>query len=241
MTFRTYPDFGAAQSGTIAPDIDIAELAARMGSPVTWRRDGRVLSLTNFSPDADGWVLSSGGATVEIASSDYIYSGDASCHLFTTVNPPATGNIYKRIPIPSSARIGLEAMICENVGVDHDVYFTLYRKVDNANYTKAGVKIEMITGRAYYLNNVGAYVLFYTRPAAYTREMNHNFKLVVDFANTTYLRFFTDDVLVEMPYIPQNIVGALDIMVFEINITPHVAGGLINIFVDNTIITCSEY
>lgn len=239
---RTYPDDGATQSTYIAPDIDMAELAARLGSPVTWRRDGRVLSLTNFSPDADGWILSSGGATVEIASSDYIYSGDASCHLFTAVNPPATGNIYKRIPLPTSSRLGLEVMLCEYVATNHKVELTIYRAVNPTTTARARVQIDLLNGTISYFDSAGAYQLFYTKASGgFSREMNHNFKLVADFENNTYLRMFADDVLTEMPFVLNNFVGAIDTAMFEIAVVPQAVDGLINIYIDNAIITSSEY
>jgi hypothetical protein len=239
MGFRSYPDFGVVPSGSMAPDIDMAELAARLGSPMTWRRDGRVLSLTDFCPSRNGWVFSDPVLTAIVAS-NYAYIGGASVRCKSTyVGVGVT--IYRRMPLASNTRIGLEMMICEEVGISHELKFTIGRQISPTEIARGVIWVKTLNSTIYYVDSVGNLQLCYTRPMPFIKGINHNFKLVVDFTTLKYVRFFADDIEIKLDATMQtSLSSASDQMYFEITGWA-LPATIVNFYIDNAIITCAEY
>ena len=240
MTFRSYPDFGVAPSDSIASDIDIAELAARLGTNLKWRRDGRVLVSSNFSPGRDGWIFGLGTAEMEILASNYVYSGESCVHAWSTANP-AQRFLTKTLPLSPSTKLGLEVMICEHPTFDHIFNLTIMRQATVAVVDTGSIRMNMAAGTIEYLDNAGAWIQFYTLGGPpFANGYWHNFKLVCDFENNTYVRAYADDILIPMGFLLYDALGFVDNMFFEIGATA-AAQSNINCYLDNAIITSTEF
>ena len=237
---RTYPDNGVALSDNIAPDVDLAELAARLGSPMTWRRDGRVLSLTNFSPSMDGWKKDLGDPEIAVwGNEDRIYSGGASLHAWSTV-AAQDRSICKTIPGIATSRIGLECMFCEETTHHHILEMTVRNRYNALSSWEGILRIDLQNGLVYYLNSAGAWILCYTHGRPYLQPDYHNFKLVVDFTKGRYVRAHTDEVQIPLnvPLFTTPIVS--DCLYFSLNAGAKL-GQFNDCYWDNVIITASEY
>ena len=62
---RGHPDWWIQTGQFSFADIDTAELAVRIGSPITLHRSGRVIYLTGFEIDVNDWTFFSGGVGAE--------------------------------------------------------------------------------------------------------------------------------------------------------------------------------
>jgi len=240
MTFRSYPDFGVAPSDSITADVDMGELAARMGSPMTWRRDGRVLALTNFSPGMNGWAKDLGDTEIEILQQgNRVYSGSSSLHAWSLI-AGQDRSIYKTIPGLATSRIGLECMFCEDF-LHHHLLELRIRNRRNALTSWEGIlRVDLENGLVYYLNNAGAWVLCYTHGRPYLQPVFHNFKLVVDFTTGQYIRAHTDEVQINLniPMFATAVVS--DFLYFSLTAGSK-AGILVACYWDNVIITAAEH
>jgi len=87
---------------------DMAELAARLGSPVSFIRSGEVLFLDDFACGLNGWTKTWVPADGNILpSNERVVTGGVSGYLVsgTGANPIAT--LYKLFPLPTISKLGL--------------------------------------------------------------------------------------------------------------------------------------
>lgn len=150
---RTYPDYGAYDSTIITPDIDLAELGARLGTP-RFRREGRVLVWADFSPNLDGIEANAPGGGVQIIrSANFAFIGEASLLFFGI--PGNTPFIDRTVPNTDSLRMGLECSIYNAVGfnmVTLEIQYYL-----PTNLWKTAIRIRGDTGQIQYLNSLGGW------------------------------------------------------------------------------------
>lgn len=122
----TRPDNSVYPSTVVSSDVDLAELAARLGSPSRIRRSGRVVLLDNFISSA-GWEISVSGA-----GGCNIYSEYEHLHPFT---PPGmlvmesgagggSSGIKTTYPCVSTSVIGAELVYMWDIGTSM-VRFTM--------------------------------------------------------------------------------------------------------------------
>lgn len=150
---RTYPDYGAYDSTIISPDIDIAELGARLATP-RFRREGRVLVFADFSPNLDGIEPNAPGGGVQIIrSGNYAFIGEASL-LFYGV-PGNTPFIDRTIPITDSLRIGLECAIYNAISTNMVTLEIQYYLIDRL--VKTAVRVKGDNGEIQFLDSAGVW------------------------------------------------------------------------------------
>lgn len=128
---------GTVPIGPVYTSTDIAELAARLGSIVTFDRRGNVLWFEDFENTLGAWTTHYSGIGGSVAlSTTRARSGSFSAKLVTG---NVTGNevwISRSFPLPSSDRLGFE------------VSFTI---VEQMATIKFQIKIDAINGNAYWL------------------------------------------------------------------------------------------
>lgn len=171
----TYPDWGAYQSNVISPEGDLGEVIARLGGP-RYRREGRILSYADCSPNLDGWKLSTPGVTIwtEYGNS---YVGIASIHAF---GPSSASPYVKRwIPMTISRRIGLEFFTYQ----ENTQNSLVYAEIEFLNGTQgylARFSLNGATGDIYYWNNSGGWTFLTTTNVIQMINNWYNFKMVAD-------------------------------------------------------------
>jgi hypothetical protein len=113
------PDWGGIyNSQQFYPLFDMAELAARLGSPITYDRRGSLIWHYDFT-DGIGDVgpagVLGGGVVLE---ADVWEHPPFCCELFTGASAISQASIERRIPIPQSLRVGFQASLRVGPGVD---------------------------------------------------------------------------------------------------------------------------
>ena len=180
---RSYPDWGVVPSSFIPADIDNAELAARLESPDAYRREGRVVALTDFSPSTGGWTPVS-NAYISAAKS---YVGSSSMFLNGSFGDNCL--LEKWLPGFTSSKIGLSFYGQINTWYTHYLYVQI-QLVSLAWYRYARIRADFDLFTLAFLNVVGGYTDFYANNDI--RGLNRwiNFKLIADFETRTYSRFY---------------------------------------------------
>ncbi|GAH51534.1 unnamed protein product, partial [marine sediment metagenome] len=124
------PDFGLyAPKSTVYGQADIAELAARLGSIVTFDRRGDVIFLEDFESGVEKWGVQplEGGAAVREWDSRYSQFGAFSCRVARTAVLGEGVEIYRYRPYSVLSQIGLEASFSVIAGVNFvSIGFVLY-------------------------------------------------------------------------------------------------------------------
>jgi hypothetical protein len=187
MTFkRTLPDHGITPSEYIPADVDNAELAARLGSIDTFRREGRVLSLADFSPAWSGWE---GNNFLRCYTSPRAAVMGAASMYLTTQAVGDLATITKKVPISASLKMGISLYSRFDFYYLQYLYITIQR-VTPLLHRFATIRINFSTSDIHYRNNTGAYTLLINYPDI--RNLNNwsNFKLIADYETDKYLRFY---------------------------------------------------
>lgn len=120
------PDYGAyAAKQTVGSMADNAELAARLGSIVTFDRKGDVIWLDDFESNIDKWETTVIGAGGGISlSAEQARSGALSCKMITGNLANNYAEIEKRLPYPTLSKHGFE--ISFRSFVDREFQWEMY-------------------------------------------------------------------------------------------------------------------
>ena len=194
-----HPDYGiGAPVGTIYPILDVGELAARLGSPVTFDRRGNVMWYDDFEHGPNKWATSLMGAGGSVAiTNEKARTGAVSCKLITGNATDDYAHIIHREPYPVLSKLGLEfsLLTAEEKAVLYfilDIYTGTYRH-------SAGIKLELETHTWYYRKSTGAWVaLPTTAKLTQSSYTFHTVKLVIDTLTRYYMRFIGDNVSYDM-------------------------------------------
>jgi len=177
---------------------DMAELAVRLGSPVTYDRIGDVVWSDDFACGLSRWctVAGAGGSSVKVDASLAYWSG-FTAKLYAAA---AVGNgaaIYKYLSVPRVNKWGLEVSVAFTSVFDrfimqfiHVTPDTFYEPAIKVNYTTQ--KIQYLGADLAY-HNIGA---LSEQASAY--GLYHHLKMVVDFENLEYVKLRQDENLYDL-------------------------------------------
>jgi hypothetical protein len=185
---RGQPDFGSmAPTVKASGGSDMAELAARLGSIVTYDRRGKIVLLDDFeSPvlKCDKWGVY-GSAVLDFT---YPKSGSQCVKLSLQDNALAQYLFRKRLSYISSPRLGAEISFVKPPSGSY-LRLALTRLVNNRSYY-GWVRFDFATGAIAYYSDIDTWMDFVTGLNETLEAWHyHTTKLVVDFNTNKYVRF----------------------------------------------------
>lgn len=168
---------------------DMAELAARLGSPNTFTRTGVTIFQDNFSNGLDEWFVSSnppiGQSIISLENGGH---NGVSCHLDIGDNPNNSAILYRYFAVPELAKTGIELAVEFPQYFDtFDFYLYLYHAAGQAI---GWIRYDLASQSFQYYDENSAFVSFATldiQQANYHRY--DQMKLIVDFEDFTYHSF----------------------------------------------------
>ncbi len=115
------PDFGlTAGQKTVYQLTDLGELAARLGSLVTFDRRGDVVALEDFENGLPPWIISLVGAgSYGTLSMRYRDSGHCGVYLYVSAVAGSSAGIYRAYALPASSKIGVECKFSFGIGLQY--------------------------------------------------------------------------------------------------------------------------
>lgn len=207
-----HPDYGAAApASTIYGVLDIGELAARLGSPVTFDRRGNVIWFDSFEHSFNKWDTSLAGSGASAAiSNERARTGALSCKVVTGDKTDDLAMLYHYEPYPVLSKIGMELSLsptaqnaCFDVGI---------RIFSGTESIEAAIKYDFSADAWYYIdssNNWAALTLAATMD--FSVIIFHTIKLVVDPTTYKYVRLIVNNTSLDMSaldlYHPASSVG----------------------------------
>jgi len=209
---RDWSNIGA--EATVAGLSDLAELAARLGSPVTFNREGNVLLRDTFESGMGRWSPT-GIAPYEIEIvAEWSRYGGYSLKFDVAAASGKYGLIDTYLPYPVKSKYGLEFSLRLN-GYINIVYvwMVFYDGAQNQQYQIYAYpnteKLQLIDGTAGAVTFADPWVI---RNAGLSW---HTFKLVADIKNQYYRRLIVNDVEYDLTaYRPATVTSALASHVF---------------------------
>lgn len=229
---------GAVPVGTIYTSTDMGELAARLGSIVTFDRRGNVLFLDDFESGFSKWIATGDAGFSAAQSADYARSGGFSAKLVTG---PVAGNeiiISKRTPYPTLSSVGFEFSFSHNSEIDITNTIFLY---DGTN--SYGFEVAYNRASGILVINTGSFERLMSGLFLYQDyTLFHTIKLVVDLETKKYIRLILDNnVFTNLSRCAPNIFASAIAPVLEtytIVTTPIAAPA--TVYIDDTIVTQNE-
>ena len=233
--------FSSIPLSTMYSMIDAGELAARLGSIVTFDRRGNVLWLTGFEEGLAEWSTWGRGEGFAVTvSTDKAFSGGYSCKLVPGRTPTYEAGISRHHYLPVSSKIGFEFSFFPSSALNYlynRMYFYKDKKVHmcKIRYNHVGKTID-------YWSSAGSYVPFITNiDLALCNGWWSVFKWVYDLEAGEYVRFIVNHMQYDLKGIAPEIADSSDSNNWYYDI------GLVQAntmqwptYVDNVIVTINE-
>ena len=137
---------------------DMAELAARLGSPVGYHRFGDVIWMETFEGGLGAWQVYESSTDMHVyLQSSHCLSAGVGAELLTGAASPEYAGIHGRSPFYTSTRIGLSVMYsCSGDGGLVSLEL-LYH--EGTAYHMGTVRIQHASGDVHYANSAGVWTL----------------------------------------------------------------------------------
>jgi len=191
------PDWGTyAPVSTIYSIQDLGELAARLGSIVTFDRRGNVFFVDDFESGIECWYYSGSPGYTVLWSPAQHKSGGFSLELTPPVGANNYAYAYRFFPYPSKSRLGTE--ISFNLGgwiqeLDFEV-----RVYDGVYWYQPYIRFFPETKTWQYHGDDGLYHDLSPTTGLIVGVMFHTFKLVYDLVTGKYARLIIDTTTFDM-------------------------------------------
>lgn len=236
------PDYGLLNAAaTVAEVTDLGELAARLGSPVTWDRRGDVLWFDDFEAGLASWVTVTTGTGAAVAlATDRARSGRRSVKLTAGSDDTLFAGITHYEPPPVFSRLGLEGWFSLDTQVGK-VSIQLFVH-DGVSSFRSALRLRCSDGALFYQNAAGGDTQFADGPTPIAFAPSfHALKLVVDADAGKYVRAIIDDTTYDLSGIPAYVSGpALAVAATITALYEGSAGSNPSAWVDNMIFTVNE-
>ena len=187
-------DYGiGAPKWTIYPLTDLGELAARLGSPVTFDRRGDVIWIEDFESSLNKWDPTTWGVGSGIfITNDRSRSGNFSCKMIT--GPIANDRAYMEhfLPLPVLSKMGIEFSFA---GMNNIKYLTLETHLYEHEYQHhAHIRYDWPHRSLKYFDPHSTFHTFYYPYDIHDEDRLFNtLKAVIDFPNGKYDRVIVND------------------------------------------------
>ena len=236
------PDFDLTGSTrTTYPVMDLGELAARVGSPVTFDRRGDVVWFDDFEQPGGKWQIATSGVGATVVR-NYVSArnGTFSLNMITGDAVDNYATISRRMPMFNDQRVGVEANIEFS---DNTKYTRLWVQwYDGTNYTTGAVRYNDLTPGFEVLTPGSVWVAITPTIGLYsTLHLWHNIKLVVDYETDKYVRLMVDGVEYDLSAYSLTSLASADYpnLFISLQVT-NAAAGNHGIFLDDFIVTINE-
>ncbi len=239
---RGQPDFGVyAVKETVAGLADIGELAARLGSIVTFDRRGDVVWLEDFEGSLSRWTEAGSGTDhAAIISAESAHHGSFSCKITTGKDGDKLGGITHTGVAMVLSKIGYEVSFTLDSDIDIIEWrFTYY---DGSLGYQTVIYFDYTNKKLQYRDTSQNLVDIATGVNLhYGSQLYHTVKFVTDLVNKKYNRVIFDNVAYDLSDIalrtwtsslfPRYLINIFTETLTDTNVSNHI---------DNVIITQNE-
>lgn len=238
--YSTAAPVGQVPVGPIHTSADTGELAARLGSPVTFDRRGNVIWYDDFENGLSKWHTEAHGTGASVAlSTEWCRIGARSCKLITGNGLLDHTFIQKHLPYPFLSNIGFEISFTVplaniSIGITIHLFTGTTQTYWSIEYNRATHTLNYHNGVIWVriADNVNLYEPF---------DSFNTWKLAMDPINNTYLRAILNSNEYDLSSYPGYSLASILFPHLTVNYTirPEAASNMTS-FVDSAIITQNE-
>jgi len=236
------PDWGTGgEVKTIYTIEDLGELAARLGSIVTFDRRGNVLFVDSFEDMTGSWspCTGYGETTVEI-SGERSRSGGFSYKLPTAAYDDDYALIERYFPYPVLSRFGFEFSFDQDSNTGK-INLQVFLYTGTTRFT-IGIEWSAATDTWYYFDSLGTYhALSPTMKLCRGNKLFNTAKLVIDCITKEYVRFICNNTAFDLAGLKLNELAQVTPPYMRIEIASYNEAATASItYIDDVIITQNE-
>lgn len=194
-----YPDWGLfATKKTVYALHDNAELAARLGSIVTFDRRGDILRLDDFEDNIKKWEVSPSGTGASIAlSSEAARNGGKSCAITTGDDIGDQSVLELSLSYTVLSKFGFEFSFTTNNNLEY--IQLLFRITSGTHLHTYTVRYYLASDEVRIQNSDSAWVTIASNVDLLEYYYHfHTLKLVVDGENNQYVRLILNEVTYDL-------------------------------------------
>jgi len=189
--------------------IDTGELAARLGSPVTFDRRGNVIWYDDFEGDTLLWeVTGESVGSSAVLDNSWAVKGSQCAKITVGAALPRTETMFRTIPIPQFGKIGYEIALT----FDPDIKYIslIYSYYDGTDVYNPYIRIDNTNDKLQYFDIDTGYTDFDDLPTLKddTKLFNY-FKIVADLATGKYIRLIINENVWDMSAYSFDVTGSL--------------------------------
>lgn len=236
------PDYGAyAPKETVGSMADNAELAARLGSIVTYDRRGDVVWYDDFESATLKWSSLGTDADADAdISAAYARGGAFSCKITCGTGPTNRGGIQTYKPPPALSKVGLEVHWTRPLSDLVTVDFNLYVRHPSKDWD-AGIRWVDATGTLEYWDGAAWQTIEAGLGGRASYYLFHPIKFVIDLENDLYHRLIFQNREWDLSAYPVATGGGGAIVETRIEVDSMGSGVLAPVYyVDDVILTQNE-
>lgn len=223
---RGYPDWGVVTAQLGAPEFDTGEMAARIGSPYSYLRRGKVLYIDSFELGFNAWeryVLGNGSIAM---TTFQVYHGAKAVKLTPPTAAPNQSSLQKVFPRVVGRRIGIEVYFAMEDAANEAIFTLDYNEIKDDKFVYWSAQIDSDNNRLLHRNGI----VLATLPnriaygGATAGEMSwHHLKSVIDLVSQEQIEIWFDGTLYEPTNKTPQVVAAggwpdatrVDMLVYE--------------------------
>ena len=220
--------------------VGLAELAARLGSPMSWDRRGQIVKAITFANGfSDCWGAKSGASADVYLSPYFAHVGGYSCCLVsgTTVGKSAQVRFYGEYA--PADRVGLEVGFSVSTQPDY-IYFNL-RVWDGTRVHQLYTRLNNTTDKLQILNSAVVYVdvCAFQRPDV--PQLSYRVKFVADLSTERWVRVLSRGVEYDVSAVETRSADSDATPYFEATAAAQEDGATSHtIYIDSMIVTTNE-
>ncbi|KKL91542.1 hypothetical protein LCGC14_1893670 [marine sediment metagenome] len=191
---RGQPDFGATQAKSTGASLsDMAELAARLGSIVTFDRRGDVIDFDDFEGATINWGRHEAIGVATGLHDFTLPKRGSQCIKLTTVNDPGDAKgIGKGLSLLPSGRIGAEISFAQPN--DNIIFIMRFNWFNGITVRQSALKLDFTAKTLSYYDSDAAYQVIASDLTFISKEqVYYTIKLVVDYDTGKYVRAILAD------------------------------------------------
>ena len=236
------PDFGAyAAKATVGSLADMAELAARLGSIVTYDRRGDVVFLDSFESGLSAFYTDASGAGGSVTQSpEQARNGMFSAKMVCGSNLLREAYLWKYLPYPILGNLGVEFSFTMAAEIEQLDF--IIETIDADKTLWAQLRFDQDADILKYRHgDTGLKTLQAALSLLEFDYMFHTLKVVIDYKKGKYVRALLDEKSWDMSDYPIWTLGAGvgNRLYFALNATGEAAANA-TIYIDDVIVTQNE-
>jgi len=192
------PDFGMyAAKKTVFGQVDIGELAARLGSVDTYDRSGDVIWIDDFESGVEKWKHNVSAVDASIVSAEETARNGSFCAKLTAGDTLfGYANMLRTIAFPVLSKISAEFSftVPEAISANTDVEVRFHIDMRaGKKFVEFHIKYDRVTHEISYMRDADDWVWIDTKELISYMYCFHQIKIVVDFETGKYVRLSLDD------------------------------------------------